>query len=202
MSFEQRDIERNQREEEKKNRKNQEKYDFFMQKKILSESSSLINKLAKEIAGEFGITISEAKNLISWEAWSSLDSLKQSIGKVPQTLDIQWLSDAIRKAKSSIETLSKKHRESLRHTLDEDALTPEKHEYKLSKKILPSSFRNRAINPQSISDQLAWIWVWIIDSWEAIVIFSYELWKWIILSPYHLYLLLSWKWNISKNLKI
>lgn len=190
MSFEQLDNERRY-EKKQKDIEEKNKEDFWLEKEIRRESSELLNNLATQIAKEFWIEISEAKNLISWEISWSLDSLKSSISQNP--IDKLKLWEAILGAKSSIEDLSKKHREKLKQSLNQKDYIPEDHNYMSSKKILSENIIIRARNPKSISDQIIWIGVGSIDSVESVIVYSYQLWKWILLSPYHLYLLLTWK---------
>jgi len=192
MSIEQLDNEQRYRDKEKAN-KEKKKEEFWLEKEIHRESSELIAKLASQIAREFGIEISEAKNLISWEVSGDLHNLKSSLSHDP--VDTLKLWKAISSAKLRIEDLSKKHREKLKNSLDTVSYSPEKHEYVSSKKILWNKIVQRAQNPGSISDQLIWVGVWIIDSTEAIVVYSYEFGKWILLSPYHLYMILTWQWE-------
>lgn len=190
MSIEQRD---NEKRYEKKSRdlEQKKKEEFWLEKEIYRESSELINTLAKEIAEKFGIEISEAKNLISWEITHDLKSLRWSLA--PDNSVQLW--DAINNAKNKIEDLSKKHRERLKKSLEATDYSPDTHEYKSSKKLLWDALIQRVKEPKGIADQIIGIWIWIIDSTEAIVLYSYELGKWIVLSPYHLYLLLSQKWE-------
>ena len=191
MSIEQQD---NDSRYEKKSRdlEKKKKEEFWLEKEIYRESSELINTLAKEIAEKFGIEINEAKNLISWEVSHDLHSLKWSLS---QSINTVQLWEAINSAKTKIEDLSKKHREKLKKSLEATDYSPNTHEYKSSRKLLWDALIQRAKEPTGITDQLIWIWIWCIDSAEAVIIYSYELGKWILLSPYHLYLLLSQKWE-------
>ena len=64
MTFEQ--LDNQQREKERKQKKlEQEKNEqFWLEKEVLRETSSLLHNLALKISEDFGIDISEAKNLI------------------------------------------------------------------------------------------------------------------------------------------
>lgn len=192
MSFEQADNERRYREDEK-NKEKQKQEEFWAEKEIYRESSELLNKLASEISHEFWIDLNEAKRLISWDINDDLSVLKNNItGNNIDSNKLQW---AISKAKSQIEDLSKKHRENLKNSLDRGSYTPEKHNYTSSRKIFSEELVNRAKNPKNYKDQIIWFAIGCIDSGEAVIIYSYEFSKWILLSPYHVYLLLSWKWE-------
>jgi len=189
MSFEQLDIDKNFR--EKREKKEQESKDqFFLEKQILRESADLLNNLAIKIAEQFWIEISEAKNIISGKTSWNLDSLKSIISGERS----EAFSDAINSAKKSIEELSKTHRERLKNSLERNNFNIEKPQY-ISSKLFWEKLVSKARNPQWIGDQLIWIPIGIWESGEAIVIFSYQVWKWILLSPYHLYLILTGKWE-------
>ena len=71
MSFEQLE---HQHSEEKKRKKldTQRQEQFFLEQKIRNESSLLLQKLAANIALEFGINISEAQNLLEGNTKNSL----------------------------------------------------------------------------------------------------------------------------------
>lgn len=200
MSIEQLDNEK--RFEDKKKSLEAEKSErFWLEKQIRRESSELINKLAHKIAEEFWIEVSQAKNLISWEVSDDLQSLKIWI-EWSNIQNSEKLQDAIGSAKNSIEDLSKKHRESLKDSLDPKKYNPESHTFLSSSKILWKSIVSRAQDPQNLSDQIIGIWVGLFDSSEAVILYSYRMGKGVLLSPYHLYLLLSWKWKYPGFSKI
>jgi hypothetical protein len=60
----------------------------------------------------------------------------------------------------------------------------------------------KAYNPQNFWDQIIGAWVGIFDTSEAIILFTYWLWKWVLLTPYHLYLILTGKWEYEWFSKI
>lgn len=193
MSFEQLDNERWEQ-EKKKNKKEKEKtQQFWLEKEINAETSSLLNKLASEISKEFGLSISEVKSMISDNTLGDLEGLKKHIGTSRENINIERLQWVISDARESISDLSKKRREVLRSSLEQNIFNPEKHEYKLKETLFWEETIARGINPQIFSDQFIGLWLGIIDSTEAIIFFTYNLWKWIIMTPYHIYLLLTGK---------
>ena len=159
----------------------------------MRESSELLQKLAKEISKEFWISILDAKEIISGTTNSSLENLKNTIWVSHENINIQDFSNAISKARESIEDLSKKHREALKNSLEEEIFDPEKNTHPLTKNFIKEDLRSRIKNPQNFSDELIGAGIWIIDSSEAVILFTYALGKWILLTPYHIYLLLVWK---------
>ncbi len=192
----------NQRYEKKKNKRAiDSREDFFESKKLSSQTSNLLENLASEISKEFWIDISRVKQLISSSTSGSLDSLKNSI-KSKNTINFSHLLKAIDNAKSQIESLSKSEIESLKDSLDTSSYNPDIHLYSSSKKILPKTILNKAYDPKNIWDELIWAVIWLIDTTEAIILFTYWLGKWILLTPYHIYLMITGKWeyNWFKNI--
>jgi len=180
----------------------QESLDFFESKKLKQETSVLLSKLANEIAKEFWIDVSEVQRLISWSTLNDLNSLKSSIKWSWEWINIGRLQDAITSARNKIEAHSKKKIESLKHSVDQDSYSPEYHEFKAARKILSTSIMQRAYQPQSYTDQLVWVGIWFIDTSEAVVLFTYGLAKWILLTPYHIYLMVTWKGSYDFSAKI
>lgn len=191
MSFEQHEINR-EYENTRKKKKLEKSEAFWFEKKILAESTRLLDDLAREIAGEFGISISEAKNLIESGTNQSLESLKSQVGAGGK-IDVQSFHSAINSAKSKIESLSKKNREQLKELLEDDEFTPEKHPHTISESLFSKNIIEKWKNPQSFGDECIGAWLWLIDSTEAVILFVYWLGRWILLTPYHIYLLITGK---------
>ncbi len=191
MSFEQSDID--SLEQEKKKKKEAEKQaEFFSEKQILRESNSLLQKLAGEIARDFWIDISKARELISESTWQSLEHFKNNLSE-GSSIDVSKLEVAISQARDSIAQLSKESREDLKQSLNVTDFQPEKYKYNITTNIFSDSFILKAKNPSNLSEQFLWVWVWLIDSSEALILLTYGVGKWIVLSPFHFYLLLTWK---------
>ena len=183
---------------EKKKKKSREKLqlDFFESKKLVSETTHLLQKLAKDISVKYGIDISDVKNLIENKTASKLEDLLLSVNS-SKNINLDDLLWEINAAKIQIEDLSKKYREQLKNNISRFSLETEKHNYISSKKIFSDTFLARIQEPQNISDNIFWAWVGIIDSSEAVIFFLYNLWKWVLLTPYHVYLLLRWEGKIK-----
>jgi len=58
---------------------------------------------------------------------------------------------------------------------------------------LPVNILNKLENPNWVWDEVLWIALWTTNSIMTTVEFLYKLWAWIIKSPYHIYLIVSWK---------
>lgn len=169
---------------EKKER--DENQEFFQEKKIKLESAKLLQKLASEIAQEFWLDQIEVQSLIESQTHNDLEGLQQSFTKEKKTL----LADRIKEAGSQIETLSKKHREHLKQSLEEENFEPEKHIYTLGKGIFWDKIYKQIEDPKKLWDHVIGLGLGIIDSSEALILFLYGLSKWILMTPYHLYLMI------------
>ena len=189
MSFEKPDLRRLEHEKQEKKEQEEEKTErFLLEKKILRESQDLLNNLASEISDDFWVTLEEAKKMIAEHASENLDGLKEKISWNPDTVDLEKLESAVLKAREKIGESSAEHLDELKNLLEGEELKPEEHIYRVSRTIIPVKIRKRAYNPQNIWDQMIWASVGLLDSSEAILLFLYGLGKWILLTPYHLYL--------------
>ena len=193
MGIEQQDNE--DRSRDRKEKKEQQKtQDFFESQRLKAETSTLLQSLATQISQEFWIDISQVKDFISSSTLWNLDDLRSWITG-HEGINLADFNSAINSAKSKIENLSKRQIDSLKSSLDSQKYSPESHEYSTSQKILPENILQKAYDPQSFTDHLLGAWVGIFDSSEAVILFVYGLWKGILLTPYHIYLLLAGKWE-------
>jgi len=195
MGIEQNDNQEYYEKKEKEKLK-QDSQDFFESQKLKLQTSNLLQSLAREISIKFGINIHEVKKLIENKTSSNLEDLQSSITS-HENIDLWDLLWDINNAKSQIEDISKKYREELKRSIDVNTFMPEKHEYIASRKLISENTLYRIQNPKSISDNLIWAVIGSIDSTEAVILFLYGLWKWIILTPYHIYLLIKGKAKIN-----
>lgn len=193
-------IEQNDNQEyfdtKKREKNKKEAQDFFESQKLKLHTSHLLQSLAKEISIKFGINIQEVKNLIESKTSSNLEDLQKSLWN-NEAIDIWDLLRDINNAKYQIEDLSKKYRDELKKSIDQDSYEPEKHEYIVSRKIFPETVIHKIHHPKNINDNLIGAGIGLIDSSEAVILFLYWLGKWIILTPYHIYLMIVWKAKIN-----
>ncbi len=190
MSFEQLDTQEQESKKKKKMLEYEKSQQFFSEKQILQESIDLLQKLALQIAQEFGIDISQAKKLIWEKTEDSLKDFQRNLW-TSNSLHLENFEKAIMSAKNSLKDLSKKTRDSLRHSLERDTYHPETHEYTLSQSLFSDTLLQKIQYPQSIRDQIFWAGIGLIDSTEAIILFTYALGKGILLTPYHIYLMIT-----------
>lgn len=194
MSFEQFNNQ-DRYEEQKKVKEKKATQDFFESQKLRLETANLLQKLAKDISTKYWIDINQVKKFIENKTSSKLEDLQSSL-KNSESINLDNLLWEINTAKSQIEDLSKKYREDLKKTIGQLEFKPETHVYISSQKIFSESFLARIQNPQNISDNILGAGVGIIDSSEAVIFFLYALGKWILLTPYHLYLMIKWEAKI------
>lgn len=64
----------------------------------------------------------------------------------------------------------------------------------ISKKIFPNLFE-KSINPTNYKDQIIWFSLWSLDSIYSTSKLLYDIWAWLVKSPNHIYIILSWKWD-------
>jgi hypothetical protein len=88
----------------------------------------------------------QAQEIISGKTNNSLENLKQNIGQNNEHINITRFSDAITRAKESIEDISKKYRETLKSSIQEDSFNPETNNHYLTKNIIPENIRERIKN--------------------------------------------------------
>lgn len=196
MSLENLYSDNEKKEKEKKSLNAREK--FLEEQKILRESSELLQSLALKISREFWIDISEVKEFIKWDTLWDLAWLKNTLW---ENIDSYEFQKAIEKARNSISNLSREHRENLKKSLEWDLDNPENYSYALTEKYF-SKYKYRVLHPEGFSDHALWVWLGILDTTEAVILFVYGLGKWILFTPYHLYLIVSWKaeFNIWKKI--
>ena len=156
------------------------------------DTKNLLEKLAKEIAKKYGLDVNQVKELIRGKTSSKLDSLKSMVGSSGETIDIAEFKNVIAGAKDVIEKASKDEIELLKGTIEKTKLSPGKDIY-LSNRIIPDSFIKRAQDPKNLWDNIIGAGIWILNSTEEIITTLYNIGAGIIKTPYHIYLVVSWK---------
>lgn len=164
----------------------------------------LRDELANEISRKFGIDKLKAKNLISKEALHSLDSLKEVLNKnndFKETLDDKKLEELFLTLKWALEVIENISKIDIK-VLKEDV---EKHinidEFKNNlEDILPKKLLEKAKNPKALHHHILWFSLGSANTIIATADILYQIWAWIIKIPYHLYLIVTGKWEI-KNFK-
>lgn len=191
MSLEKIYSQNENKEKEKKSLDERER--FLEEKRILRESSDLLQSLALKISQEFGIDISRVTEFIKWDTLGNLEWLKNTLWKKIDTVEFQ---KAVDYARDKISELSKDNREKLKALIEKDEHSIEDFHYNITEKYF-SRAQKRALYPETFWDQIIWVWLGIVDTAEAVILFLYWLWKWILLTPYHLYLVITWKAKVD-----
>lgn len=146
-------------------------------KETIQNSSEYRNALIAEIE----------KKANSWDiVWNNEDKLTQ--GKYEalanKIIEISKLTDEIQA------WIQKLRAELLNDSFREISLTSNS---LLTKWIYSKKTLKRIDDPKNFIDQLLWLWVWTIETIAVIWKFGYDLWKWIVMSPYHFVQIIRWK---------
>ncbi|MCH8518387.1 hypothetical protein LAT59_01295 [Candidatus Gracilibacteria bacterium] len=181
-------------ERKEKNRKSLDDRERFLEEQqVLRQSSELLHTLAGKIAAEFGLDIGEVKEFIKGDTLEGLEGLKNTLGK---NIDVKEFQKALKEARNTISELSKKYREHLKESILQNEDSPENFTYHVTEKYF-SEYKRKALNPENFLDHVLGVGLGIVDTTEAVILFIYGLGKGILLTPYHLYLILSGKANIK-----
>ena len=159
---------------------------------IFEETKKLLRELAREISKKFWIDEELAIKLIESETSYNLELLKQEVKKEDITdkeieellLTIKWAKELISKNSKEKVSILRWEIESLNNT-----------SIFRNKKLFPDNMLQKATSPANVHEHILWIALWstktIFSTTEAL----YKIWAWIVKSPYHIYLIISWKWE-------
>lgn len=163
--------------------------------------SILLDELAKEIGTNYWLKKETITLLFKEETRSSLENFKKTYKKIKEDsegkeVDVPLLSEkeveelyyTLKWAKQILSEMSHKDIEFFKENLPASVTQAKKY---VSAKILPEKMISRAINPQNISDQITWICIGTANSCEEIILTLYKIGKWVLQSPYHIYLVFS-----------
>jgi len=156
----------------------------------------LIEHLKKKISEKFKLSLVQIEDLISFQTEKWLEWLKWELEKITtKQVEYKELADAIvelsklrEKVKTQVSTLKEeviKNSEKIETAKYEDSLVSK---FWVSKKLF-----KKCQNPENSLDQILWAWVWTYETFLQIWKFALEIGKWIAISPYHLYKLITWK---------
>ena len=162
----------------------------FDQKKLLDE-------LAIDIANKFWIDKEKAKLLIQKDTLSWIENLKAELNKGNEKQnnindkELEKLFFALKWALELIEKSSKLEIKVLKEDI-EKSINIEDFKNHIED-YLPPQLINKAKNPQVLHEHILWFALWTTNSIITTAEILYKIWKWILQSPYHLYMILSWK---------
>ena len=161
------------------------------------DKKQLLNELALDIANKFWIDKEKTEKLIKSETLASLDSLKNELKQDihnENNLDnkeieklfftLKWALEIIENSsKIEIKTL----KEDVERTINIEDFKNHIEDY------LPAKLIEKAKNPNNIHEHILWVALWSANSIIATIDILYKIWKGIIQTPYHLYLIVIWK---------
>lgn len=158
---------------------------------------SLLDNLSRDIWEKFWVEVNQIKELISFKQKKELADLKEELSNILQNENfasskIEELASEIIKARESIELASKSEREKLIWELNIVSIEDFQNTLETN---LPTSLLNSAKNPSKLHHHILWVSLWLSNSIITTVEKLVWIWKWIIKSPYDLYLIISWKWE-------
>ena len=165
----------------------------------------LLQKLSNEIFQKFWIDIQKAQFLIKTESINSLENLKKELKAENKFLEndkIEELFLKLKEFKNILESASKNEIPKLKYEVEEQIDIDNFQNSLEWKNILPRKLVKIARNPEKPHEHLLWASLGLANSvvavWSAII----NTWIWILKSPYDLYLLASWKWELENAKKI
>lgn len=151
--------------------------------------------LKEKIEQEYGISQNDIQKFTSWDTLKNLEQFKIEM-QMLNNEKIKTLSEKqiwlLFKTLSQIQqSESKIERASLIHEVERgmSSQSPKRN----IEKYFSKNLVEKAENPQKPHEHILgftlWAWHSILSIWESL----FALWTWIIQTPYHLSLLLSWK---------
>lgn len=165
----------------------------------------LKQEVYKSISNEFNITPKSAKELSNFKSEIIVDikNLKQEIEnniKIEANDKSKILSLTNDRLHDLINIIKWSNKLSENEILDWLEVIKIWDKKSLTKKIFPK-FYEKYVNAESKTEQVIWFCLWTMDSCSTTIKFLLDIWSWVIKTPTHTYLIISWKWqynNISK----
>ncbi len=169
------------------------------------DQKKLLEELALDISNKFWIDKEKAEKLIKSETLVSLDTLKTELKQTNENNDldnneIEKLFFTLKWALNVIENSSKLEIKTLKEDIEKNINIGEFKNH--LEDYLPAKLIEKAKNPSKPHEHVLWLALWTSNSIIATVDILYKIWKWILQSPYHLYLIISGKakTNSFKNI--
>jgi len=153
----------------------------------------LLEQLAIDISSKFWIDNKKAESLVKKETLEWIDSLKAELTEQQDLsekeienlfLTLKWALEIIEKS-SKIEIKSLK--EDIEKSINIDDFSNNIEAY------LPPTLVIKAKNPTNPHEHLLGFALWTTNSIYTTVDILLKIWKGIIQTPYHLYMIISWK---------
>ena len=158
------------------------------------DQKKLLDKLAIDIANKFWIEKEKTEKLIKKETLYWIDTLKKELYKEEEKLnkkDLEKLFFILKWALEVIENASKLEIKSLKEDV-EKSINIEDFKSNI-KYYLPPKLISKAKNPKSPHEHVLWFALGTAESIFTTIDILYKIWKWLLQTPYHLYMIISWK---------
>ncbi len=157
------------------------------------DEKQLLKELALDIANKFWIEKQKAESLIKKETLVWIDSLKDELKEEKNLAnkDVEKLFFTLKWALEVIEQSSKIEIKTLKDDIEKH-LNIEEFERNIES-YLPNTLIQKAKNPENIHEHILGFALWTTNSIYSTVEALYKIWKWIIATPLHLYLIVTGK---------
>jgi hypothetical protein len=172
------------------------------------DTKRLLDELLSDISKVYWIDIKSAEKLVQSKSIHNLNSLKSELENISKWWNNEKLNSSkleklfftIAWAKEVIEKASRDELNIIKEEL-ENLANFEEFENSLED-YLPADIIKNAKNPKSLHHHILWASLWVSNSIIKTADILYQIGKWILKTPYDLYLIISWKWeyNWLKNI--
>lgn len=173
---------------------------WILKEKEKLDKKAMLESLADEISKKFKIEKRNAISLIKNNTLEWLDNLKKEL---KENLNVNNINEkeleklffVLRWAQELIENLSKIEIKLLKEDIEKNIKIDDF--VNIVEKYLPKNLIEKAKNPKYIHEHILWFSLWSANSIIAVIDLLYQIWAWIIKSPYHIYMIVSWKWEVK-----
>lgn len=162
------------------------------------DKKKLLEELAYDIALKYHIDQSEAEKIISQETMKSLadfkNELNETIGQ-SETLtkkEIEELYNTLKGAQEVVAESAKLEIKDLKESLSQSELDNIKRNLE---SYLPKDLVSKAKNPQLLHEHVLGFALWSANSIYITTDILYQIGSGILKTPYHLYMIVSGKWE-------
>lgn len=169
---------------------------WILNEKEKLDKKMMLDNLANEISRKFKIEKIKAISLIKNETLEDINNLKKEL-KV-ENLNNKQLEELfliLKWAQEIIENVSKLEIKILKENIEKNVSIDDF--VNIIEKKLPPKLLQKAKNPKNIHEHILWFSLGTSNSIISIIDTLYQIWAWIIKTPYHLYLVISWKWELK-----
>ena len=158
----------------------------------------LLDELAIDIANKFWMDKQKAIDLLKTDISEWLQELKNEIQRwdneklknLPNK-ELEKLFFILKGALDVIEKISKNEIQILREDIEKN-IDIENFKNNIEY-YLPPNLLKKAKDPKNIHEHILWFALWTANSIFKTAEILLKIWKWILKTPYHLYMIITWK---------